>query len=186
MLRAVPALLAAAVSLKHPAISKGLSVASFPVLFHFLATSYTADLQASQNASMSPWQGMLEMPGRFPWELGSTRRSGPAPSLPAALLASSPVYLHHPTNGSPSWVPDGASRPNCRGELLAWPSAHLGSQRLGTSPCPSDPGGCEPGRRPSGREGGWTPALDLTSWTSICIFRSRSQPVGCLRPPHSL
>lgn len=41
-LRAVPALQAVAVSLKHPAISKGLSVAAFPVLFHFLATSYTA------------------------------------------------------------------------------------------------------------------------------------------------
>lgn len=23
-------------------------------------------------------------------------------------------------------------------------------------------------------------------WTSICIFRSHSQPVGCLQPPHSL
>lgn len=36
------------------------------------------------------------------------------------------------------------------------------------------------------REGGWTLVLDLTSWMSICIFRSRSQLVGCLRPPHSL
>lgn len=95
--------------------------------------------------------------------------------------ASSPVYLHHLTNGSPPWVLDGVSRPNCRGKLLVWPSAHLG-----TSPCLSDPRGYEPGRQLSSREGGWTPALDLTSWTSICIFRCRSQPVGCLRPPHSL
>lgn len=36
------------------------------------------------------------------------------------------------------------------------------------------------------REAGWTLVLDLTSWMSICIFRSRSQLVGCLRPPHSL
>lgn len=57
--------------LKHPATSKRLCVAAFPVLPHFLAMSYTADLQASQNASVPPWYGMLETPGHFPWKMGS-------------------------------------------------------------------------------------------------------------------
>ncbi|KAM6335835.1 prospero homeobox protein 2 [Podargus strigoides] len=145
----------------------------------------TTDLQDSQSATVSPWWGDVGNAWVLSVGAGSTWSFGPAPSLPVALLASSLVNLHHLTNSSPSWVLDGVSRPNCRGELLVWPSAHLGSQQLHTSPCLPDPGGYEPRRQPSGRDGGWTPALALT-WTSICIFRSRPQPVGCLWPPHSL
>lgn len=112
------ALMAADLPLKHPTISKGLSFAAFPVLFHF---------QDSQNASVSQWQGMLEMPGHFPWELGRTWSSGLAPSLPVALLASSLVYLHHLTDGSLSWMGflSQIVGRNCpSGPLPAWAARH--------------------------------------------------------------
>lgn len=95
------------------------------------------------------------------------------------------VYLHHLTSGLPSWVLNGVSLTDRRGKLLACSSVHLGSQWLRMSSCVSAPRGYKPGKWMNSREGGWTLVLDLTSWTVICIFRSCSQPVGCLWPPHS-
>lgn len=179
-LTAVLALPAAAVSLKHPALSNGLSVAAFPVLLHFLATFLHCRPSGQPKCLCVPMAGDVGNAWALSVGAGQHLELRVGSLLPCSA-ASSPVYLHHLTNGSPPWVLDGVSRPNCRGKRLVWPSAHLG-----TSSCLPDPRGYEPGRRLSSREGGWTPALDLTSWTSICIFRCRSQPVGCLRPPHSL
>lgn len=59
------------VSVKHPATDKGLWVGVFPVLSHFLAMSYAAHFQDSQNVSVPPWCGMSEIPDHFPWKMGS-------------------------------------------------------------------------------------------------------------------